>query len=82
MLAPSWLFRRQSVSNVNFKMLFMQKLKIKFFKMMEQEHSFTVTKFFQPKNLISECFEFIEIAILNVFGLFTLYCYTGILPCY
>ena len=52
------------------------------FKMMEQEHSFTVTKFFQPKNLISECFEFIEIAILNVFGLFTLYCYTGILPCY
>lgn len=34
--------------------------------MMKQEHSFAVTNFFQPKNLISECFELIGVAILNI----------------
>lgn len=45
--------------------------------MMKQKHSFAIKIFFQSQNLISECFEFIGIAILNVFGLFTLDCYTG-----
>lgn len=55
---------------VSGKMLSMQTLK--------QEHGFTVTNFFQPKNLISECFIFIGVAILDIIGLFILYCYTGI----